>query len=135
MNLNLITNDTSFKNFLFGQDEETIQTFGRTYSDWVVMFMTLFFHDEQLAVYLQNKHEDFCLINNHLQDVVSIEVARFLYSMDKEDLRELYFVFIAKEEIISDLMLLNRSERIDLIAKHLNWKVDDLKRIDLITAN
>ena len=118
MNLNLITNDTSFKNFLFGQDEETIQTFGREYSDWVVMFMTLFFHDEQLAVYLQNKHEDFYLINNHLQDVVSIEVARFLYSMDKEDLRELYFVFIAKEEIISDLMLLNRSERIDLIAKH-----------------
>lgn len=135
MNLNLITNDASFKNFLFGQDEETIQTFGGEYSDWVVMFMTLFFHDEQLAVYLQNEYEDFCLINNHLQDVVSIEVARFLYSMDKEDLRELYFVFIAKEEIISDLMLLNRSERIDLIAKHLNWKVDDLKRIDLITAN
>jgi hypothetical protein len=117
------------------QDEETIRTLGWEFSDWVVMFMTLFFHDEQLAEYLENEHEDFYIPNYQLQDAVSMEVARYLHAMNKDDLRDLYHTFIDKDEIISDLMLLKREERINLIADRLDWRVDDLRRIDFISAN
>lgn len=135
MDLFLITNNTSFENFLNDQDEDTIRKMGWEFSDRVVMFMTLFFHDEKLAEYLEQEYNDFCVINHHLQDAVSIEVARYLYAMNNDDLRDLYYYFVNKEDVISDLMLLNRSERIDLIADRLDWKADDVRRIDLISAN
>lgn len=131
----LITNNTSFENFLKDQDEETIRTMGWEFCDRIVMFMTLFFRDEELAEYLERNDDNFQLTNHPLKDAISIEVARYLYAMEKDDLKDLYYTFSTTEEIISDLMLLDSEERIDLIADRLDWDRDDLYRIDFISAN
>jgi hypothetical protein len=108
---------------------------GWEFSSWSVMFMTLLYHDENLAIYLEFEFEDFSVQQSYNGQSTSLNVARFLYAMDKEDLRNLYYEFIDKDEVISDLMILNRKERIELIADRLDWKTDDVCRLDLILAN
>lgn len=135
MNIFLITNNTSFNDFLKDEDEETIRTMGCKFCDRVVMFMTLFFRSEDLAEYLEQKDDNFHLTNHNLKDAISIEVGRYLCAMEKDTLSELYYSFTTTDEIISDLMLLNYEERIDLIADRLDWKTEDIKRIDVISVN
>lgn len=135
MNSCLITNNDSFKSFLLDEEDDTIRTMGWEFSSWSVMFMTLLYHDENLAIYLEFEFEDFSVQQSYNGQSTSLNVARFLYAMDKEDLRNLYYEFIDKDEVISDLMILNRKERIELIADRLDWKTDDVCRLDLILAN
>jgi hypothetical protein len=134
-NTYLITNDASYKNFLLDQEEETIKILGWKYTDKIVMFMTLFYHDRDLAIYLDNKYDDFQVGPSVSTDVISLEVARYLYAMSDENLRESYYEFIDHKDIILDLMLLKRLERIELIADLLEWLSTDLIAIDFISAN
>jgi hypothetical protein len=55
--------------------------------------------------------------------------------MQNDEIRELYHTFIDTEELIADLMLLNRNERIGLFVELLDWNPSDLHRVNLITAN
>jgi hypothetical protein len=100
-----------------------------------VMFMTLFYHEEKLQEHLVNEYDDFPISKNECQEVLTLEVARYLYAMQNDEIRELYHTFICKEELIADLMLLNRIERIGLLVELLDWNPFDLHRINLITAN
>jgi hypothetical protein len=131
----LLTNDSYFKNFLQDQDEETIRIMGWKFTSREVMFMTLFYLEENLVEHLENEYDDFPISKNQCQDVLILEVARYLYSMQNDEIRELYHSFIDKEELIADLMLLNRIERIGLLVELLDWNPLDLHRINLITAN
>jgi hypothetical protein len=100
-----------------------------------VIFMTLFYHEEQLILHLGNEYDDFYISKNQCEEVLTLEVARYLYAMQNAEIRELYHTFIDKEELIADLMLLNRFERIGLLVELLDWNPFDLHRINLITAN
>jgi hypothetical protein len=131
----LLTNDSYFKNFLKDQDEETIRIMGWKFTSREVIFMTLFYHDEKLLEHLENEYDDFPISKNQCQEVLTLEVARYLYAMQNDEIRELYHTFIDKEEHIADLMLLNRFERIGLLVELLNWNPFDLHRINMITAN
>jgi hypothetical protein len=131
----LLTNDSYFKNFLQDQDEETIRIMGWKFTSREVIFMTLFYHEEKLLEHLENKYDDFPISKNQFQEVLTLEVARYLYAMQNDEIRELYHTFIEKEELITDLMILNRFERIGLLVELLDWNPFDLHRINLITAN
>ena len=131
----LLTNDSYFKNFLKDQDEETIRIMGWKFTSREVMFMTLFYHEEQLVLHLGNEYDDFYISKNQCEEVLTLEVARYLYAMQNDEIRELNHTFIGKEELIKDLMILNRSERIWLLVELLDWNPFDLHRINLITAN
>lgn len=131
----LLTNDSYFKNFLQDQNEETIRIMGWKFTSREVIFMTLFYHEEKLLEYLGNEYDDFPISKNQCQEVLTLEVARYLYAMHNDEIRELYHTFIQKDELITDLMLLNRLERIGLLAELLDWNSSDLCRINLITAN
>jgi len=131
----LLTNDSYFKNFLKDQDEETIRIMGWKFTSREVIFMTLFYHDEKLLEHLENEYDDFPISKNQCQEVLTLEVARYLNAMQNDEIRELYHTFIDKEEHIADLMLLNRFERIGLLVELLNWNPFDLHRINMITAN
>ncbi len=131
----LLTNDSYFKNFLQDQNEETIRIMGWKFTSREVMFMTLFYHEEKLQEHLENEYDDFPISKNQCQEVLTLEVARYLYAMQNDEIRELYHTFIEKEELITDLMLLNRFERIGLLVELLDWNPSDLHRINLITAN
>jgi hypothetical protein len=100
-----------------------------------VMFMTLFYHEEKLQEHLENEYDDFPISKNECQEVLTLKVARYLYAMQNDEIRELYHTFIHKEELIADLMLLNRFERIGLLEELLDWNPSDLHRINLIAAN
>jgi hypothetical protein len=97
--------------------------------------MTLFYHEEKLLEHLESEYDDFPISKNQCQEVLTLEVARYLYAMQNDEIRELYHTFIDKEELIADLMLLNRNERIGLLVELLDWNPLDLHRINLITAN
>ena len=131
----LLTNDSYFKNFLQGQKEETIRIMGWKFTSREVMFMTLFYHEEKLLEHLENEYDDFPISKNQCEEVLTLELARYLYEMQNDEIRELYHTFIHKEELITDLMLLNRNERIGLLVELLDWNPFDLHRINLITAN
>jgi hypothetical protein len=131
----LLTNDSYFKNFLQDQVEETIRIMGWKFTSQEVIFMTLFYHEEKLLEHLESEYDDFPISKNKCQEVLTLEVARYLYSMQNDEIRELYHTFIDKEELIADLMLLNRIERIGLLVELLDWNPLDLHRINLITAN
>ena len=131
----LLTNDSYFKNFLQDQNEETIRIMGWKFTSREVMFMTLFYHEEKLLEHLENEYDDFPISKNQCQEVLTLEVARYLYAMQNDEIRELYHTFIEQEELIADLMLLNRFERIGLLEELLDWNPFDLHRINLITAN
>jgi hypothetical protein len=131
----LLTNDSYFKYFLQDQNEETIRIMGWKFTSREVMFMTLFYHEEKLQEHLENEYDDFPISKNQCQEVLTLEVARYLYAMQNDEIRELYHSFIDKEELIADLMLLNRNERIGLFVELLDWNPFDLHRINLITAN
>ena len=131
----LLTNDSYFKNFLQDQNEETIRIMGWKFTSREVMFMTLFYHEEKLQEHLENEYDDFPISKNQCQEVLTLEVARYLYAMQNDEIRELYHTFIEQEELIADLMLLNRFERIGLLVELLDWNPFDLHRINLITAN
>ncbi len=131
----LLTNDSYFKNFLQDQNEETIRIMGWKFTSREVMFMTLFYHEEKLQEHLANEYDDFPISKNECQEVLTLEVARYLYAMQNDEIRELYHTFIEQEELIADLMLLNRIERIGLYVELLDWNPFDLHRINLITAN
>ncbi len=72
---------------------------------------------------------------NQCKEVLTLEVARYLYAMQNDEIRELYHTFIDKEELVADLMLLNRNERIGLFVELLDWNLLDLHRVNLIIAN
>jgi hypothetical protein len=131
----LLTNDSYFKNFLQDQNEEKIRIMGWKFTSREVMFMTLFYHEEKLLEHLENEYDDFPISKNQCQEVLTLEVARYLYAMQNDEIRELYHTFIEQEELIADLMLLNRLERIGLLVELLDWNPSDLHRINLITAN
>jgi hypothetical protein len=131
----LLTNDSYFKNFLQDQNEETIRIMGWKFTSREVIFMTLFYLEEKLQEYLANEYVDFPISKNQCQEVLTLEVARYLNAMQNDEIRELYHTFIHKEELITDLMLLNRIERIGLLEELLDWNPSDLHRINLITAN
>ena len=131
----LLTNDSYFKNFLQDQNEETIRIMGWKFTSREVMFMTLFYHEEKLQEHLENEYDDFPISKNECQEVLTLKVARYLYAMQNDEIRELYHTFIHKEELIADLMLLNRFERIGLLEELLDWNPSDLHRINLIAAN
>ena len=131
----LLTNDSYFKNFLQDQNEEKIRIMGWKFTSREVMFMTLFYHEEKLLEHLENEYDDFPISKNQCQEVLTLEVARYLYAMQNDEIRELYHTFIEQEELIADLMLLNRLERIGLLVELLDWNPSDLNRINLITAN
>lgn len=131
----LLTNDSYFKNFLQDQNEETIRIMGWKFTSREVMFMTLFYHEEKLQEHLENEYDDFPISKNECQEVLTLKVARYLYAMQNDEIRELYQTFIHKEELVADLMLLNRIERIGLYVELLDWNPFDLHRINLITAN
>ena len=131
----LLTNDSYFKNFLQGQKEETIRIMGWKFTSREVMFMTLFYHEEKLQEHLENEYDDFPISKNQCQEVLTLELARYLYAMQNDEIRELYHTFIEQEELIADLMLLNRFERIGLLVELLDWNSFDLHRINLIAAN
>ena len=131
----LLTNDSYFKNFLQDQNEETIRIMGWKFTSREVMFMTLFYHEEKLQEHLANEYDDFPISKNECQEVLTLKVARYLYAMQNDEIRELYHTFIHKEELVADLMLLNRIERIGLYVELLDWNPFDLHRINLITAN
>jgi hypothetical protein len=130
-----LTNDSYFKNFLQDQEEETIRIMGWKFTSREVMFMTLFYHEEKLLEHLENEYDDFPISKNECQEVLTLEVARYLYAMQNDEIRELYHTFIEQEELIADLMLLNRFERIGLLEELLDWNPSDLHRINLIAAN
>ena len=131
----LLTNDSYFKNFLQGQKEETIRIMGWKFTSREVIFMTLFYHEEKLQEHLENEYDDFPISKNQCQEVLTLELARYLYAMQNDEIRELYHTFIEQEELIADLMLLNRFERIGLLVELLDWNSFDLHRINLIAAN
>jgi hypothetical protein len=131
----LLTNDSYFKNFLQDQNEEKIRIMGWKFTSREVMFMTLFYHEEKLQEHLENEYDDFPISKNECQEVLTLKVARYLYAMQNDEIRELYHTFIEQEELIADLMLLNRLERIGLLVELLDWNPSDLHRINLITAN
>ena len=131
----LLTNDSYFKNFLKDQNEETIRIMGWKFTSREVMFMTLFYHEEKLQKHLENEYDDFPISKNQCEEVLTLEVARYLYAMQNDEIRELYHTFIEKKELITDLMILNRFERIGLLVELLDWDPFDLHRINLITAN
>ncbi len=131
----LLTNDSYFKNFLQDQEEETIRIMGWKFTSREVIFMTLFYHEEKLLEHLENEYDDFPISKNQCEEVLTLELARYLYAMQNDEIRELYHTFIHKEELITDLMLLNRNERIGLLVELLDWNPFDLHRINLITAN
>ena len=131
----LLTNDSYFKNFLQDQNEETIRIMGWKFTSREVMFMTLFYHEEKLQEHLENEYDDFPISKNECQELLTLEVARYLYAMQNDEIRELYHTFIEQEELIADLMLLNRFERIGLLVELLDWNSFDLHRINLIAAN
>ncbi len=131
----LLTNDSYFKNFLQDQNEETIRIMGWKFTSREVMFMTLFYHEEKLQEHLENEYDDFPISKNQCQEVLTLELARYLYAMQNDEIRELYHTFIEQEELIADLMLLNRFERTGLLVELLDWNSFDLHRINLIAAN
>jgi hypothetical protein len=131
----LLTNDSYFKNFLQDQEEETIRIMGWKFTSREVIFMTLFYHEEKLLEHLESEYDDFPISKNQCKDVSTLKVARYLYAMQNDEIRELYHTFIEQEELIADLMLLNRIERIGLLEELLDWNPFDLHRINLITAN
>jgi len=135
MDAAFVSNHHSFEKFLLDQDDETIRSLGWEFSSWVVMFMTLFYYHEDLTKYLERKLCDFTSQPSEKKSNSSLKVARYLYSMDKEHLRDLYIEFIQIHDIISDLMILNDNERIRLIAHQLNWKAEDLNRFNFISVN
>jgi hypothetical protein len=74
----LLTNDSYFKNFLKDQNEETIRIMGWKFTSREVMFMTLFYHEEKLLELLANEYDDFPISKNECQEVLTLEVARYL---------------------------------------------------------
>ena len=66
---------------------------------------------------------------------LSLHVARYLYAMQKEDLRDLYHAFMNTQAVAEDLLTLTRSERISVVAELWHWSVNDVRRVDLISAN
>ena len=65
----------------------------------------------------------------------SLRVARYLYAMQKEDLRDLYHAFMESAAVAEDLLTLTRNERISVVAELWHWSVNDVRRMDLISAN
>jgi hypothetical protein len=100
------------------------------------MFLTLNYWDTDLANFLCEEFTDFNP-EIHLLDTngLSLQVARYLYAMQKEDLRDLYHAFMETAAVAEDLLTLTRSERITLVAELWHWSISDVRRVDLISAN
>jgi hypothetical protein len=132
----LLSNNESFGTFLDEQDDQTILQMGLKYISWEGKFLTLVNMAERMAPVMFEKFLDFNIVYYLLSDYeLSLEVARFLYDLDKKLFTDLYFECVDVNEIRSDLIGTSKKERQNIIAEILKWNFDDISRMDLISVN
>jgi hypothetical protein len=136
MNQYLLTNNESFNAFLAKQDDKTILKLGMKYVSWEGKFLTLVNMDELIAPILYQQFEDFNVVYYSLNEFeLSLEVARFLYHLDKKLFAEFYYNHVEVEEIKTDLIVTSKKERQNIIAEIYRWNFNDIVRMDVISAN
>ena len=132
----LLSNNESFGTFLDEQDDQTILQMGLKYISWEGKFLTLVNMAERMAPVMFEKFLDFNIVYYLLSDYeLSLEVARFLYDLDKKLFTDLYFECVDVNEIRSDLIGTSKKERQNIIAEIHKWNFDDISRMDLISVN
>ena len=132
----LLSNDESFSAFLNKQDDLTIFQLGLKYISWEGKFLTLVNMSDYMAPIMFEKFLDFNIVYYLLSDYeLSLEVARFLYDLDKKLFTYLYFECVDVNEIRSDLIGTSKKERQNIIAEIHKWNFDDISRMDLISVN
>ena len=132
----LLSNDESFGTFLDEQDDQTILQMGLKYISWEGKFLTLVNMADRMAPVMFEKYLDFNIVYYLLSDYeLSLEVARFLYDLDKKLFADLYFECVDVNEIRSDLIGTSKKERQNIIAEIHKWNFDDISRMDLISVN
>ena len=136
MDCYLLTSNSAFEKLLNEQEPDVICYLGWKHISWEAMFLTLNYWDTDLANFLCEEFTDFNP-EIHLLDAngLSLQVARYLYAMQKEDLRDLYHAFMETAAVAEDLLTLTRSERITVVAELWHWSINDVRRVDLISAN
>jgi hypothetical protein len=136
MNQYLLSNNESFGAFLDKQDDQTILQMGLKYISWEGKFLTLVNMADHMAPIMFEKFLDFNVVYYLLSDYeLSLEVARFLYDLDKKLFTDLYFECVDVNELRSDLIGTSKKERQKIIAEIHQWNFNDVHRMDLITAN
>lgn len=132
----LLSNNESFGTFLDEQDDQTILQMGLKYISWEGKFLTLVNMADYMAPIMFEKFLDFNIVYYLLSDYeLSLEVARFLYDLDKKLFTDLYFECVDVNEIRSDLIGTSKKERQNIIAEIHKWNFDDISRMDLISVN
>ena len=132
----LLSNDESFSAFLDKQDDLTIFQLGLKYISWEGKFLTLVNMSDYMAPIMFEKFLDFNIVYYLLSDYeLSLEVARFLYDLDKKLFTDLYFEYVDVNEIKSDLIGTSKKERQKIIAEIHQWNFNDIHRMDLISVN
>lgn len=132
----LLSNNESFGTFLDEQDDQTILQMGLKYISWEGKFLTLVNMADYMAPIMFEKFLDFNIVYYLLSDYeLSLEVARFLYDLDKKLFTDLYFECVDINEIRSDLIGTSKKERQNIIAEIHKWNFDDISRMDLISVN
>ena len=132
----LLSNNESFGTFLDEQDDQTILQMGLKYISWEGKFLTLVNMADRMAPVMFEKFLDFNIVYYLLSDYeLSLEVARFLYGLDKKLFADLYFECVDVNEIRSDLIGTSKKERQNIIAEIHKWNFDDISRMDLISVN
>jgi hypothetical protein len=136
MNQYLLTNNHSFIALLNKQDDKTIILLGLKYVSWEGKFLTLVNMDDFIAPILYKKFKAFNVAYYRLSEYeLSLEVARFLFNLDKKLFTDLYFEYVEVDEVKSDLIVTSKKERQSIITEIHQWDFDDIIQMDVISAN
>lgn len=129
------TNDQTFRLILEKLEGKELRNLDQKKVLLMIIIVTLTSNIQEISKYLFHEQEDYDQLKNMDEESISLKIASRLFKMDNEEIRSIYNQFVPIEEVIDDLMLTLTDERLEIIAALWNWRMEDVRAVDLIVWN
>lgn len=135
MFMHLYTNDQTFRRILEKLEGKELRNLDQKEVLLMIIIVTLTSNIQEISKYLFHEQEDYDQLKNMDEESISLKIASRLFKMDNEEIRSIYNQFVPIEEVIDDLMFTVTDERLEIIAALWNWRMEDVRAVDLIVWN
>lgn len=129
------TNDQTFRRILEKLEGKELRNLDQKEVLLMIIIVTLTSNIQEISKYLFHEQEDYDQLKNMDEESISLKIASRLFKMDNEEIRSIYNQFVPIEEVIDDLMFTVTDELLEIIAALWNWKMEDVRAVDLIVWN
>jgi hypothetical protein len=125
----------AFRRLLNQLDEETLGLYGWKYVNAIDMRLRIDEDDLNLAYFIAENYGDIECPTNDNEDYMLYSLEKYLFRLPFEDLRDLYHDYVSPENVIEDLMELEQTERLVLIAHFYKTDMIELEHLDTVYLN